>query len=67
LTFPAVLDPNGSIGDLYQVRVFPTTIWVDSDGTIRAEHLGALTDALIDSYVQDLLSHQDATQPAAAP
>ncbi len=67
LTFTAVLDPDGSIGDLYQVRVFPTTIWVDADGIIRAEQYGVLTDTLIDSYVRDLLSYQDAAKPTAIP
>jgi hypothetical protein len=36
------------------VRYFPTTIWVDADGVVQAEHLGPLTDDLIDRYVADL-------------
>lgn len=51
LTFPAVLDPDGEILDLYGVRVFPTTIVVDAEGRIRAEHYGPLTDELIDEYL----------------
>jgi cytochrome c biogenesis protein CcmG/thiol:disulfide interchange protein DsbE len=54
LTFPALLDRDGDILDLYGVRYFPTTIWVDADGVVQAEHLGPLTDDLIDRYVADL-------------
>jgi thiol-disulfide isomerase/thioredoxin len=54
LTFPAVLDPDGAIGSLYEVRVFPTTIWIDSEGIIRAEHLGPLTAEQIDRYMSDV-------------
>jgi cytochrome c biogenesis protein CcmG/thiol:disulfide interchange protein DsbE len=54
LTFPAVLDPKGEIVDLYEVRVFPTTIWIDEQGVVRAEHLGALDDALIDDYLAEI-------------
>jgi peroxiredoxin len=54
LTFPAVLDPKGEIIDLYEVRVFPTTIWIDDQGVVRAEHLGALDDALIDDYLAEI-------------
>jgi peroxiredoxin len=56
LTFPAVLDPKGEIIDLYEVRVFPTTIWIDAQGVVRAEHLGALDDALIDDYLAEILA-----------
>jgi thiol-disulfide isomerase/thioredoxin len=54
LTFPAVLDPNGDILDLYAVRVFPTTVWVDGEGLVRAEHLGPLTPELIDQYIVEI-------------
>ncbi len=51
LTFPAALDPDGSIIALYGIRVFPTTVILDSRGIVRAEHLGPLTPDLIDRYV----------------
>lgn len=54
LTFPAVLDPEGEIVDLYEVRVFPTTIWIDGQGVVRAEHFGALDDELIDDYLAEI-------------
>lgn len=60
LTFPAVLDPDGEILDLYGVRVFPTTIVVDAEGRIRAEHYGPLTDEQIDEYLALAAGQTDA-------
>lgn len=54
LAFTAVLDPDGEIVDLYGIHVFPTTVWVDSEGIVRAEHLGILTQDLIDQYARDI-------------
>jgi len=54
LTFPAILDEKGDIVDLYEVRVFPTTIWIDGEGIVRAEHLGPLTVDLINTYLTKL-------------
>lgn len=51
LTFPAVLDPAGEILDLYEVRVFPTTVVVDAEGRVYARHFGPLTDEQIDEYM----------------
>jgi cytochrome c biogenesis protein CcmG/thiol:disulfide interchange protein DsbE len=54
LTLSALLDPDGDILNLYAIRYFPTTIWVDADGIVRAEHFGPLTSDQIDQYVTDL-------------
>ncbi len=55
LTLTVVLDPQGTLLDLYEVRALPTTVWIDEEGFIRAEHLGPLDAALIDRYVGELL------------
>jgi peroxiredoxin len=51
LTLSALLDPDGDILNLYAIRYFPTTIWVDADGIVRAEHFGPLTSDQIDEYI----------------
>lgn len=56
LTFPAVMDPDEAIQELYAIRVYPTTVWINSDGIIEAEHYGPLTDEAIDQYLADLNS-----------
>ena len=55
LTFPSVIDPDGSIAILYGVYAFPTTIWLDAEGIVRIRHLGALTKDDIDRYMADLV------------
>lgn len=55
LTFTALLDPDGSIVELYGIQAFPTTVWIDTQGIIQAKHLGPLSSDLIDSYMADLL------------
>jgi peroxiredoxin len=56
LGFQTVLDPNGTVVDLYEIKAFPTTIWIDAKGVVRAKHLGPLTRDFIDRYVADLAS-----------
>jgi thiol-disulfide isomerase/thioredoxin len=53
LDFPVVLDLDGAILNSYAIRVFPTTIFVDSEGVVVAEHLGPLTPKLIDQYLSE--------------
>lgn len=64
LTFPAILDPDGEIVDLYGVRVFPTTVWIDAEGVVRAEHFGPLGDDLIDRIMSDLVQPSESAQAA---
>jgi peroxiredoxin len=51
-TFPILLDPSGQIAASYGVWAFPTTVWIDADGVIRAIHIGGMDENVIDSYVR---------------
>ena len=42
LTIPLVIDPEGAIATSYRVTVLPTTIGIDAEGIVRAQHLGPL-------------------------
>ncbi|MBN1426988.1 MAG: redoxin domain-containing protein [Anaerolineae bacterium] len=55
LTFPTVIDLDGSIAAQYGVYAFPTTIWIDAEGVIRVRHIGPLTQEDIERYVAELL------------
>lgn len=57
LTFPVALDPDETIAALYGVRVFPTTVWIDAEGIVRAEHLGPLSEDQIEDYVRQLAGY----------
>jgi peroxiredoxin len=54
LTFPIVLDPDSSIQDLYRIRAFPTSYFIDAQGIIQAVHIGSLTSELLDDYLAEI-------------
>jgi len=54
LTFPVLLDPGLKVNDLYRVRGYPTSYFVDRAGFIRVVHIGSMSDAQLDAYLQTL-------------
>lgn len=54
LTFPVLLDPGAKVEDLYHVRAFPTTFFVDKSGTIRYQHIGILNEGQLVQYLSQL-------------
>ena len=55
LTFPNAPDAAGKVAVEYGVYGVPETFVVDRAGTIRAKHVGAVTDAVIRGQVEPLL------------
>lgn len=43
LNMPIVLDSEGHASELYEVRAYPTTLIVDSEGIIRKKYQGAIS------------------------
>ncbi|NOY97760.1 MAG: TlpA family protein disulfide reductase [Chloroflexi bacterium] len=59
LTFPILLDPDGSVAQTYQVRSLPTSFFVGRDGVIREVVIGGpMAEALIRSRVEELVQEQ---------
>jgi peroxiredoxin len=54
LTFNVLLDPGGRIQSLYQIRGYPTTYFIDSDGIIRVIHIGFMTESQLDDYLKQV-------------
>jgi len=54
LSFPVVLDPGGKVQQLYRVRGYPTTFIVDREGVVQVEHIGILSEANVNAYLEDL-------------
>jgi thiol-disulfide isomerase/thioredoxin len=52
ISFPLLLDPSGKVADLYYVHNFPMSFFIDSEGTIRAQHLGVLTEDQLVRYLK---------------
>ncbi len=56
LSFPVLLDRDGTAGQHYLLRSLPTSIFIDRRGVIRAIVVGGpMPEALIRSKVEDLL------------
>ena len=54
LSFPVLLDPGATVNDLYRVRGYPTTYFIDRDGNVDALHVGILSAAQLDEYLAAL-------------
>jgi thiol-disulfide isomerase/thioredoxin len=54
LRFAVLLDPGAKVQDLYQVRGYPTSIFVDEMGKVRIQHIGILSEDQLDEYLQEL-------------
>lgn len=54
LTFEILLDPGAAVQDLYRVRGYPTTYFVDADGLVQAVHLGGMSERQLEEYLQRL-------------
>lgn len=55
LSFPNAPDDGGKVAVEYGVYGVPETFFVDRAGTIRAKHVGAVTDEVIRATVEPLL------------
>ena len=51
VTFPPLLDPNGSIATHYSVIFLPSTVFVHPSGAVAAVHLGPMTQAQVERYL----------------
>jgi len=52
LSFPVLLDSRGVVEDLYRVRAFPTSVFIDAEGTIRSQHIGVLNESQLKGYLE---------------
>jgi peroxiredoxin len=52
VSFPVLLDPGAKIQELYRVRGYPTTYLVDANGYIQVHHVGFMSEAQLDRYLE---------------
>lgn len=52
--YPAVLDRSGSVADHYRVRGFPTTLFIDADGIVRAIRSGEVKEEQLAGYLAEI-------------
>jgi peroxiredoxin len=51
LTFDILLDPGAEIQQLYQVRGYPTSYFLDTEGVIQIQHIGLIIESQLDEYL----------------
>jgi len=54
LSFDILLDPRALVQNLYRVRGYPTTYFVDEGGMIQAVHIGVLNQRHLDKYLEQI-------------
>ncbi len=54
ISFDVLLDPDGSIPELYNVRGYPTSFFIDSKGIIRIIHIGYMTESQLENYLSQV-------------
>ncbi|KAA3647261.1 MAG: hypothetical protein DWQ07_07095 [Chloroflexi bacterium] len=54
LTFPGLLDPGGEIQELYRVRGYPSSYFVDQNGVVKVIHIGVMTEGQLDDYLSQV-------------
>lgn len=56
LTFPALLDANGSVGAAYQASALPSSFFIGRDGMVRAVYRGPLSRGVLESTIAGLVA-----------
>ena len=54
LTFVNLLDETTDVARAYAIRSIPASYFIDSQGVIRAIHIGPLSEQEIDEYVTEM-------------
>ena len=54
LRFDVLLDPAEKVTNLYRVRAFPSTFFLDADGNVRFQHIGTLNEDQLVGYLGKL-------------
>lgn len=55
ITYPILLDRNGTVYRAYRAPGLPTTVLVDRDGIIQVRHIGELSARELDQYLSEVL------------
>jgi len=64
LTFDILLDPAGHVNIQYQIRSYPTSLFVDENGMIQIVHIGLMTEGQLSKYLSQMgLGYPAANRP----
>ena len=54
-SFPVYFDTEYSAANAYRVSSIPLTVLIDREGNLYKSHIGAMSDATVEKYIQALL------------
>lgn len=54
--FPLYFDVDFSAAEAYQINAIPVTLFIRADGSLLHQQIGAMDEATLESYIQQLLS-----------
>jgi len=54
ISFTVLLDTDGALSDMYRVWGYPTTFFVNADGTLAATHTGPLSRSELQRYINSM-------------
>ena len=54
-TFPVYYDTNYSAANAYRVSSVPMSLFIEANGEIEDTHLGAMSEAVLENYINELL------------
>ena len=57
-TWPAVMDPGGSVASSYGIHGLPETFFIGTDGVIRGRQIGGLTSATLDEKLAAIIDEE---------
>jgi peroxiredoxin len=55
LTFDILMDPGSTVNDLYRVRFYPSSFFIDRDGRVVALKIGEMTESELAEYLDAIL------------
>jgi len=56
LTFPILLDETGAVARKYELRSLPSSYFINRDGTVHYVVMGAMTEALLQTQIEEILA-----------
>jgi thiol-disulfide isomerase/thioredoxin len=51
-TFPVLLDPDWNAEALFGIMAYPTSVFIDENGIIRARYVGGMSSETLDDYLR---------------
>jgi peroxiredoxin len=54
LNFPLLLDPSGVVQRLYEIRGYPSSVFVDEEGRVKFIHIGLIQKNQLATYMQEI-------------